>query len=135
MSTPIPNAQSVLAQYFGEKARYRRGLAENQEAWEGNKNQCYTDSLDVMAEYVGSLPDGDPTLQKLVECEDFWYVGDVFSEPVSAGSIGPTETNTAAIHIGPRNSVITLDECPEEFRSWAEIALREAKAVREAEAE
>ncbi len=122
--TPVGVARSALAEYFSEKAEFRSWHAENQEAWGGNKNEAYADSLSAVADFVLALPDDDPTLRKLAACPVLFCEG-VFSVP-AVNEHEASATDNKAIHCGPRGDVIAPDQCAEWFQGWAETALQEA---------
>ena len=122
----IASVRTALADYFSEKADYRRDLAEDDDIpWAAGKNESYAESTDLFVNYIRSLPDDDPTLQMLAGCPDLFSPGgDVFMGPEV--DFGETSlTDQMAIHIGPRGSVMDPSECADEFRAFAETAIEE----------
>jgi hypothetical protein len=109
-----------VVEYLADKAAFRASIEEP--PWE-RKNACYAESLRLVMAYVESLPDSDPTLCKLAQCEALFRWGG-FDAPKDGD--GRSETDNVAIHCGPRGRVIAEADCAEWFAFWVETAIEEA---------
>jgi hypothetical protein len=125
-SSRLEDARRSLAEYFRDKAAYRRSLAEQDPSGVG-KNGRYAESLERMAAYVEALPADDPTLKEIAACDAFWpeWSG-IFTVPYGHEGTGSFSADMA-VHCGPRGGVINPAECAAWFASWAETAIKGAK--------
>jgi hypothetical protein len=116
--------------YFAEKEEFRQSKADQQEAWEGNKNECYAQSLARMGEYFSELQDEDPILKKLVaHYSELMFEDEVFSLPKS-DLFGCSEADEEAIHCGTRGLVMSQTDCADWFAGWVDVVIRQLGAER-----
>lgn len=119
----INRIRASLSEYFYSKAEYRANWADNGDASGPNKNDCYSQSLQRMAEYVADLPDDDPRLQQLAGFPELFST-DVFS-PARPNDYSRADED--GMHCGPRGSVIGAEKCGEWFSDWTRTVIREAE--------
>lgn len=117
----IAYARDFIACDFESKQSFREGWAEKRP--DQAKHVKYATGLAHVAEYVQSLPDDDPTLLKLADCEELWVDGS-FTTP--CGEAGEQfEHDKRAVHC----EVETDEDCRIFLEHWANLLIEAAKSI------
>jgi len=136
----ISDVRNALVEYFQSTAEYRERFVVGEDDEGGfdhdqyksdRKNSNHADALKLLVEFIGSLPDDDPTLKLLAGCDDLFTDGEVFEQPQNMD--GQSRTNDSAVHFGDPYKPEVMDRAGFSgwFESWAEDAIAEMKVVRE----
>ena len=72
--------RDTLAYYIRKAAAFRANLIPKDEPW-NPKNTKYAARLEAVEDYIEALPEDNPMLQKLADCENLYDVDAGFSVP------------------------------------------------------
>jgi hypothetical protein len=112
--------RDYLVYYFEEKQAFRRSKITPRDM---GKNGRYADALAQIVAYIRGLPDDDPTLKALAECEAFNDPDAGFGFPTALDG-SPSVTDSGAIHCRCE------PDCAQWLMGWAQAAMSEAAEIK-----
>jgi hypothetical protein len=119
--------RSAIVHDLDCKAAYRESLAEKYPR-QADKHEDYAESIRLASEYVAGLPDDDPTLAALADCDALQgELSGCFELPEGIDGAQSLASN-AAVHCDARGR----SEVAAWFEGWAKGAIAEAEETRRA---